>query len=497
MFDNLKIAIRKQKKLIIFLICIMFFYLLSYGNDNIRADKLYILQKALTDAVDNKIKSRLYNDVILGIQISTTDGKYVLYSHNIDKPMITASAIKLISSASALIKLGPEYRFITPLMTDGRIEEGVLRGNLYIKGRGDPSLKIDHLKEAAKKLKEIGINKISGDIIYDISFFDEEKNRYAPNARNLYAPPCALTANYGWLDVIIKNKTAPELRLVPQTSYAKLKYDVNISSSEEPGRPDMTYIEYDWGDFYAIKGTVTRWDKKYHYVWLGASRPGLYAATLLKEICQKEGIKVTGRIEKQIVPKNAVELMRITSGPLSEIVKTMNQESNNVIAEILLKDLGAVFLSAPGTRKKGLSVLRDFCTKDIGITDKRFSIGDASGLSVNNRFSALHFIEALNFFYEEKNVRGALIPTLARQGYHPHAMVPVPPDNIRIYVKTGTLSVRGVNTVVGYIIIDQINEVFSFAVLANRFKAGPMTYSGTLTVPLLITIVNAIKDNIE
>ena len=178
MFDNLKIALRKKNKMIILLICIMFFYLLSHGNDNIRAGKLYILQKALTDAIDNKIKSRLYNDVSLGIQISTSDGKYVLYSHNIDKPMITASAIKLISSASALIKLGPEYQFVTPLMTDGRIEEGILRGNLYIKGRGDPALKIDNLKEAAKKLKEIDINKISGDIIYDISFFDEEKKEY-------------------------------------------------------------------------------------------------------------------------------------------------------------------------------------------------------------------------------------------------------------------------------------------------------------------------------
>jgi len=59
MFDNLNIALRKKDKMIILLICIMLFYLLSHGNDNIRADKLYILQKALTDAIDNKIKSRL------------------------------------------------------------------------------------------------------------------------------------------------------------------------------------------------------------------------------------------------------------------------------------------------------------------------------------------------------------------------------------------------------------------------------------------------------
>ena len=465
------------------------------GKNNI--NKLSVVQESLAFTIENILSQGIYNDVSVGINIGTADGKRVLYKCNAEKPYITASAFKIISSAAALIKFGPEYRFETSLLTDGKIEGSILKGNLYIQGRGDPSLKLADLEKAVKKLKEKGIREISGDIVYDITYLDEERNRYAPNARNLYAPPCALTVNYNWIDVNIKEKPSLVLRLIPGTSYAKLDYEVNISKSFTPGRPLMTYRKHDWGDYYTIKGTVSAWDKKYHYVWLGVSRPGLYAATLLKETCQKAGIKISGYIKKQKVPENAAVLTKMKSAPLKKIVKVMNQESNNVIAETLNKDLGAEFLSVPGTREKGISVLKKFCVKEIGLEKDSFSIGDASGLSVNNRFSPAQFTKALNYFYKKKNIRRAFLPSLARQGHHPHAMNPIPPEDIEIFVKTGTLSVRGVNTVVGYIFLEKINEVLSFAILANRFEPGPMTYSGTLTNPLLNAVVEALKQNIN
>ena len=219
-------------------------------------------------------------------------------------------------------------------------------------------MKLSNLKGAVEELKAKNISRISGDIIYDVTYLDEEQNRFAPNARNLYAPPCGLTVNYGWIGVKIINGPPPELKLVPQTSYAELDYDVTISRSSEPGRPTMTYKKQARGDHYTIKGTITGWDKRYHYVGLAASRPGLYTATLLKELCAKAGIRIKGRIRKQKVPEDARLLLKIRSIPLKEIVRIMNQESNNVIAEMLNKDLGAIFLSLPGTREKGISVLK-------------------------------------------------------------------------------------------------------------------------------------------
>jgi len=482
--------IYRKNSLLLFFVC--FTILQCY----LKKKNIYTgLQNSLKQNIQHILSSDLYNNVSIGIYISTTDGKSILYTQNASRLYITASAFKIISSAGALMKFGPDFKFQTPLLTDGLIEQGSLKGNLYIKGSGDPSLNLSDLEKAVRNLKRQGIKKIKGDLIYDVSFLDQEKNRYSPNARNLYAPPCALTVNYSWIQVIIKDGPPPILTLQPETSYVQLKYDVNISHTFNPGRPVMTYKTYPWGDLYTIKGTISLWDKKYHYVWLGVSRPGLYAATLLKETMEKNGIKISGRIRKNNVPLKTRKLYTIKSTPLKNIIKIMNQESNNIIAETLNKDLGAAFLSIPGTRQKGIKVLEKFCIKEIGMKKGEFSIGDASGLSIKNRFTPEQLVQALNYFYKKKKIKKAFLESLARQGHHPHAMNPVPPDDIKIYVKTGTLSVTGVNTVVGYIIMEETGDSFSFAILANREKPGPMTYSGTLTNPILIGIVNSLKKN--
>ncbi|MCP4149190.1 MAG: hypothetical protein GY757_15695, partial [bacterium] len=91
-----------------------------------------------------------------------------------------------------------------------------------------------------------------------------------------------------------------------------------------------------------------------------------------------------------------------------------------------------------------------------------------------------------------KEMGEEFVEVLTPQGYHPHAANPVPPEGMRLFVKSGTLSVTGVNTVVGYILLDDTGEVFSFAVLCNRFKGGGMAYSGTYTNPVLRAIVNSL-----
>lgn len=462
-------------------------------SDTLSTREAEKLKQYLSAYIQKTLQNDLFRNVNVAIQISSVDNRHCVFSKDTAKPYIPASAIKIIPSATALIKFRPDYRFQTPVLTEGTIKDRSLNGNIYLKGQGDPALTIENLKQAVQQLKKKGIAQINGDIIYDITYLDEEKNRYAPNARNLYTPACALTVNYGWLDIKIIETTPPQLKLIPQTSYAKLTYDVQLSSSFTPGRPAMTYQTYAWGDHFSIKGTISGWDRQYNYVWLGASRPALYCATLFKETCIQNNIKITGRIKQDKTPDKAAVLTTMESIELKEIVKEMNQKSNNIIAETLNKDLGARYISLPGTRQKGLSVINKFLKQEIGLPEKEFTIADASGLSHQNLFSAASFIKALNYFYKDTEIRKAFIPTLAPQGHHPHARDPVPPDDIKIYVKTGTLSVRGVNTCVGYIVLEKTKQVFSFAVLANRPAPGPMTYSGTLTNPVLKAIVNALK----
>lgn len=237
------------------------------------------------------------------------------------------------------------------------------------------------------------MGEVRGDIVYDCSYLDEEQNRYAPNARNPYSPVCALTVNYGWIDVGMSAGAPARLWLIPETSYAKLDYRVRIAKTAW-GRPDMTFEALPWGDRHTIRGAIGANDRTFHYLWLGASRPGLYTATIFKETLEKAGLRINGRIQAGPAHAGSNTLCVLTSVTLAEMVTRMNQESNNVIAETLNKDLGAAFVSVPGTREKGLAVLRAALPEDAGLQPDDFVLADASGLSPKNRFSASHFIQA-------------------------------------------------------------------------------------------------------
>ncbi|MCP4155142.1 MAG: hypothetical protein GY757_45880, partial [bacterium] len=236
---------------------------------------------------------------------------------------IPASAIKVFMSAVSLIKFGPDYRFKTPLKTDGQVHNRLLEGNLFLEGKGDPALMSSHLKEATEALKAQGIDIIKGDIVYDESFLDSEEPRYAPNARHYYAPPGAITVNYNWLDTKLEDGPPPLLKTIPQTAYAQLDYKITVSASSRPGRPKMTYKRMPWGDLYSIKGKVTGWDKKYKYLQLCVTRPGLYGATLLKEACEAVGIKIEGKIRIGIVPEGAKLLHSIKTDQLKLIITNL------------------------------------------------------------------------------------------------------------------------------------------------------------------------------
>ncbi|MCP4217448.1 MAG: D-alanyl-D-alanine carboxypeptidase/D-alanyl-D-alanine-endopeptidase [bacterium] len=434
----------------------------------------------------------MYRNIDVGIRIQAIGGDEVLYDRNSSTAFMPASTIKIITSGVSLIKFGPHYRFKTPLLTDGILKDGVLEGNLYIQGRGDPALKQHHLQAACRALYQSGLRSVRGDIVYDTSFLDKSTPRYAPNARHYYAPPGAITVNYNWLETKLEKGPPVKLTTIPATSYARLDYSLRVTDSMRPGRPKMTYQKMPWGDLYSIKGTTTKWDQRYKYLQLCVTRPGLFAATLLKEALIETGIQTSGKITAGLTPASARVLHTIETPELLESMVNLNRESNNVIAELINKDLGAYFGTPPGTTEKGLSIIRRFCSDELGFVPGEFTLADASGLSRSNRLSARQFTAALNYFYN--HLGDTFVETLAPQGHHHHAMHPVPPKGMRIFVKSGTLSATGVNAVAGYIFLDKSKRAFTFAILCNRRGSGALAYSGTFTNPILTAVVEAFSE---
>ncbi len=414
-----------------------------------------------------------------------------VYNRNPDRLYIPASAIKIFVSGITLIKVGAARTIQTPILYNGTIYNGALSGDICLKGMGDPSLTTRHLKIAAGKLKEQGILTVQGDLFYDTSLFDNEPTRFPPNARHLYSPPSALTINNNCVDLRIVDGPPPLLIPVPETSYVKLNYQIRISSGQAANIPRMTFTKKTWGDLYTIRGKVNQWNKRFKTMRLCVTRPGLFAATLFQEACQREGITFQGKIIPRCTPFQGKPLLKISGQPLVDAIRFLNSESNNVVAGNINKLLAVQSLPLPGTRAKGLAMIIDYCINELGYRKNQFIIRDASGLDRKNRLTPRQFTKALNHFHSKLGAQ--MLKVLPRQGNHPHARYPQPPEGIRAYVKSGTLPNTGVNSLVGYIEIKQTGQMFSFAILINRRGPGKPMYSGTYTKPILLEIFKALS----
>jgi len=109
----------------------------------------------------------------IGVVVKDMTTGATIYEHNPDKKFVPASGMKLTIIGASLHYLGPNYRFRTEFLVDGPLEDGVVKGNLYVHGSGDPSLTSDEMDYIARSLAERGLRAIEGNIILDDSFFDD------------------------------------------------------------------------------------------------------------------------------------------------------------------------------------------------------------------------------------------------------------------------------------------------------------------------------------
>ena len=451
------------------------------------------LSTILNQSISGLLNSGLYQQAMVGIDITRTDNGESLFSIHSGMFFKCASTFKIIVAGVSLLYLGPDRYIETSLGIDGEITNGTLSGNLYLVGHGDPMLTVSNLDEAAAALEKSGLHQINGDLIYDTAYLDEENSMIINNARHLYTPSGALNLNYNWILLDLTESVPAGLTAIPDTRYAQIDCNIKVIKSKFPGKPEMKLKEYPWGDYYTIQGNVTDWDKTYSYLRLGVSRPGLYTATVFKEICAKHNLILTGGIRKSEAHIPVKTLINMRSKTIREAARVMNQESNNMIAETLNKILGAEFVSIPGTKIKGVQVLRNFIAGSVGLSKETLQLSDACGLSPDTRLSPEQFTTILNYFYQKKEIHEPFMASLPWQGHQKQTNFIIPPDNIQVYIKSGTLPDGGVNNYAGYIVLPDSGESFSFAIMITLPHPQEPVYSGTLTAPILTALVKSFE----
>ncbi len=421
-----------------------------------------------------------------GIEVADANSK-VLLAVNPDKPFRPASVLKVLTTATALDKLGPDFRFRTPVKTNGTLQpDGTLEGNVILVGRGDPNLvdpsgeilQQSALQELAEKLKELGVRRITGDVIGDDSYFDVNPHGEGWTARDLKsiygAPINALSVdnNVFWIHASpTRVNHLVNVSVEPHTSYFRIR---NLGVTGTARARKTMYARLIPGTKTLVVSGVLPLRRGYsqHII---LEKPAEAAAAVFKEELERQGVDVQGGVQViqagEVSPAESrdwVTLAEHESPPLIRGVEIINKYSQNLHAEMLLRTLGAEFRGT-GTDEAGLEVVKDFIVS-AGIDTSGISLKDGCGLSRDNLLTP-RFQTSLLLALSNRAYFDMFLNTLAVSGTDGtlRGRLAAQPVRGSIHAKTGTLN--GVSTLSGYM-TTRSGRVLAFSIFANNANAS-------------------------
>lgn len=439
---------------------------------------------------------------MVGLQVVRLSDGAILYSHHADQHFVPASNMKLFTSALALSLLGPDYRFTTEIRSSRAIDSnGCLDGDLALVGGGDPSLSgraypyqyergarpgasysFRAIEEFADQIAALGLKQVRGDIAGDDRRYTWEP-RPGGWARGdaeweYGAPVSALMLDDNSLAITLRPGARPgdlsQIWLTPPFEYFSI--DNRVTTGAGPERK-VEFEREPSGRELHIRGVLPAGSPGFAEL-LAVDDPALYAAEALRDALQRRGIAVDGQAvarhrfaddspgaQESGAPE--VVLAKRTSPPLSEVLQVLDKVSQNLHAEVLLRE-AALAKTGQGTSEAGLSELRDF-VRAIGLAKDCCQFTDGSGLSRGTLVTPAAITALLAHMYKSKDrdlwltllpVGGADGTLANRFAEHPEAKA--------IHAKTGTLA--HVRAMSGYVLAPGRDAV-AFSLLVNNAVA--------------------------
>lgn len=433
------------------------------------------------------------------------DGKTVC-SYDTDRLQSPASVLKTVATATALEILGEDYRYPTTLEYDGTLENGTLKGNLYIKGSGDPSLGSSYFASDQNKflsawiaaLQKAGIRRITGSIISDESIFDTEGasvkwlredmgNYYAPGSYGLsvFDNMYKLSLQTGAVGSrpVLKG-TEPNIPFIRFKNYLKTA-SVSSDSAYIIGAP-LDDVRYLYGvlpanrETYVLKGDIPD--------------PALYLAHYLTDRLRQKGIQVDGapscyRIEAEENrwnKKERKEIVTTYSPTLREIASVCNHVSHNLYADALVKTIGLQYkprknevISSFG---RGVQVVKEYWEKK-GLDVFSLRMNDGSGLAPADKVSAGFMGELLAYMATESAVSEAFIASLPQAGIEGSVRNFLKGSKLQGKARLKSGGITGVRSYAGYITED--GKTYAVAIFSNNYSCPMNRMTGALEKLLL------------
>lgn len=447
-------------------------------------------QQSFENEVAKLLSQPEYRNASVGFHIMDLSSGETIFQLNEEKPLIPASTLKLVTSATALEILGADYRFTTKIGFTGKIAGKTLKGDLAIIGGGDPVLGseyfIDHylkphfLEIWAKKLKAAGIQHVDGNLILDCSLYGNEKippTWIWEDMANYYgAGANALTVYDNMFRITFKSpKRAGEqtqiIAIYPKIDGLDI---VNEVVSSDINR-DMAFVfgsPIDKTRF--IRGTIPK-NRNAFTIKAAIHHPEELLSTEFLSFLAKERIFISGEIQFKTIEKKKFQVVYIQESPtLAEIVKVLNYKSVNLFAEHLVNQVAAENNNL-GDRKKGLEIIKLFW-HEKGIQTENIFMEDGSGLSHFNAVSPIQFTSILLYMYNFSLQKDAFFCSLPSAGSG--TLSGFSSDffpNGSLKAKSGSMT--RVRCYAGYLNTDS-GKNFAFSAMFNHFVGNHSKLSG-------------------
>ena len=417
------------------------------------------------------------------VLVEDVESGQVLYAKDADALLNPASNVKLVTTAAALARLGPDYRFDTEFYLDAGPRGASAPRTLWVRGTGDPSLLTERLWAIAGDLAHLGIRRI-GDLVVDEAFFDGERSGpgfdQESGDRSYLAPSGAASLNWNSIAVYVapgeRRGQKARVEVEPASDYFEIDNRTTTIAGSGRRRIRISSQPHAGKQRIVVDGRIGQ-GSRIQVAWRKIDDPALYLGHTLRRLLELRGVSTAGRVRVGQVPEGARLVHVAESESLAEIVRRLNKTSNNFVAEQLLKTLGARVKGTPGSWAKGIAAAEEFLA-DVGVPRGAYVMKNGSGLNDTNRFSARQLVAVLRAMWARFPLQAeyvASLPVAGRDGTIRFRMEGSEAVG-RLRAKTGTLD--HVTSLSGYVQTAG-GKTLAFAVLVNDFagRAGNVVRS--------------------
>ena len=432
--------------------------------------------QSLQTKIDKLFENEFFKRCGVSVQIEDLTSNQTIYQKNAKMLFKPASNMKVLTTVTGLIYLGPDYKFETSLFHDGIIKDSTLYGNLYVVGGCDPDFTTKDFYYFVDTLKALGVYKIGGNIYGDVSFkdslfwgkgwmWDDDPSSDAPYLS-------ALNLNDNCVNVIInrnKNSKQSEVKIIPNTKYISLQNELS------PGSDKKFQITRNWVDRkneIIVEGQFPDYIKYANEV-VNVFDPTKYFLTVFSEVLDSNSIFFDGKIELIKTPLYASKICRFTR-TFGDVIVNLNKTSDNLSAEMTLRAISEKYSGKPANADSGLQVV-NMILDSAGLNSGDYRIVDGSGVSHYNLISAELLAKLLKYIYDKhpdlQKILYASFPVAGVDGTLENRMQKSYAIN-NVHAKTGTLS--GVSCLSGYVEGKNSHQL-AFSIMMQNFVGSSKT----------------------